>query len=140
MWLWINPEGVHMRPNFTLSAALLAAIATAPSMAFAAKPWEGGDAVAGKAVFARCSICHNPTDKAKIGPGLLGVVGRPSGSVAGYTYSSAMKAYNHVWTPENLFTYLAGPMKVVVGTKMAFPGLSSEEDRRNVIAYLSTLK
>jgi len=51
-----------------------------------------------------------------------------------------MKAYNHVWTPENLFTYLAGPMKVVPGTKMSFAGLPNETDRKNVIAYLETLK
>ncbi len=130
-----------MRLRSSLALAGLALAALSPSLARAdAAPWEGGDAAAGKQVFVKCSICHNPTDKAKIGPGLLGVVGRPSGSVAGYNYSAAMKAYNHVWTPENLFTYLQAPMKVVVGTKMSFAGLASETDRKNVIAYLSTLK
>lgn len=119
------------------------ALAAAPGLARAddAKPWDGGDAAAGKVVFAKCLLCHyNEAGKTKIGPTLFGVVGRPSGSVEGYSYSDAMKAYNHVWTPENLFVYLAGPMKVVVGTKMAFVGLSSETDRKNVIAYLETLK
>ena len=118
-------------------------LAAMPGMALAddAKPWEGGDAAAGKQVFVKCSLCHYAEPgKVKIGPPLYGVVGRPSASVAGYSYSSAMKAYNHVWTPENLFTYLAAPMKVVPGTKMTFVGLSSETDRKNVIAYLSTLK
>ncbi len=114
-----------------------------PAAAFAddAKPWDGGDAAAGKQVFVKCSLCHYiEPGKVKIGPPLYGVVGRPSASVAGYNYSSAMKAYNHVWTPENLFTYLAAPMKVVPGTKMTFVGLPSETDRKNVIAYLGTLK
>ena len=118
-------------------------LAALPTLARAddAKPWEGGDAAAGKQVFVKCSLCHYAEPgKVKIGPPLYGVVGRPSASVAGYSYSSAMKAYNHVWTPENLFTYLAAPMKVVPGTKMTFVGLSNPTDRKNVIAYLSTLK
>jgi cytochrome c len=124
-----------------LTAGLM--LAAMPSLALAddAKPWDGGDAAAGKQVFVKCALCHYAeAGRVKIGPPLWGVVGRPSASVAGYSYSSAMKAYNHVWTPENLFTYLAGPMKVVPGTKMTFVGLSSETDRKNVIAYLETLK
>jgi cytochrome c2 len=119
------------------------ALAAAPGLARAddAKPWDGGDAAAGKVVFAKCSLCHYAEPgKIKIGPSLWGVVGRPSGTLPGYTYSTAMKSYNHVWTPENLFNYLKAPMKVVVGTKMAFVGLPKDEDRKNVIAYLETLK
>jgi cytochrome c len=129
-----------MRLRLSIALAGLALATLSPSLARADNPWDGGDAAAGKIVFNKCGLCHNVTDKAKIGPGLLGVVGRPSGSVAGYNYSTAMKAYNHVWTPENLFTYLAGPMKVVPGTKMSFAGLPNETDRKNVIAYLETLK
>jgi len=125
--------------TFIILAGL--ALACAPSLARADNPWDGGDAAAGKAVFAKCSLCHYvEAGKIKIGPPLFGVVGRQSASVAGFNYSDAMKAYNKVWTPENLFTYLAAPMKVVQGTKMAFVGLPSETDRKNVIAYLSTLK
>jgi len=125
--------------TFMILAGL--ALASAPGLAHADNPWEGGDAAAGKVVFAKCSLCHYAeAGKVKIGPPLFGVVGRQSASVAGYSYSDAMKAYNKVWTPENLFTYLAAPMKVVVGTKMAFVGLPSETDRKNVIAYLETLK
>ncbi|HTZ71827.1 MAG TPA: cytochrome c family protein [Acetobacteraceae bacterium] len=117
------------------------ALAAAPGLAHAADPWAGGDAAAGKVVFEKCSLCHYAeAGKVKIGPPLWGVVGRHSGSVPGYSYSDAMKAYNHVWTPENLFNYLAAPMKVVPGTKMAFVGLPNPTDRANVIAYLETLK
>jgi cytochrome c len=116
------------------------ALAAAPGLASAA-PGEGGDPAAGKVVFAKCSLCHYAeAGKTKIGPSLFGVVGRKSGSEPGFNYSDAMKAYDHVWTLANLFTYLEAPMKVVVGTKMAFVGLPSETDRNNVIAYLATLK
>jgi cytochrome c2 len=124
---------------YTMLAGL--ALAAAPGLAHADNPWDGGDATAGKVVFAKCSLCHYAEPgKVKIGPPLWGVVGRQSASVPGYSYSDAMKAYNKVWTPENLFVYLEAPMKVVQGTKMAFVGLPSETDRKNVIAYLETLK
>ena len=122
-------------------------LAATPGLAHAADPWDGGDATAGQGIFTHghgglaCAICHSTeAGKTKIGPSLFGVVGRPSGSEAGYTYSDAMKAYNHPWTPENLFTYLEAPMKIVPGTKMTFPGLPDATDRKNVIAYLATLK
>jgi cytochrome c len=125
-------------PTLALAALLLAAAAPA---ARADNPWDGGDATAGALVFKKCQLCHyGEKGKTKIGPSLWGVVGRPSGSMEGYTYSTAMKSYNHVWTPENLFVYLQAPMKVVKGTKMTFVGLSDPNDRKNVIAYLETLK
>ncbi len=130
-----------MRIAHFVAAALTLAVAPGLARADDAKPWDGGDAAAGKMIFSKCSLCHYAeAGKTKIGPTLFGGGGRPSGSVPGYNYSDAMKSYNHVWTPENLFVYLAGPMKVVVGTKMAFVGLTSETDRKNVIAYLETLK
>jgi cytochrome c2 len=130
-----------MRHTTTLLTACLALAAMTGLARADANPWDGGDAAAGAVVFHKCGLCHYAEpNKVKIGPPLWGVVGRPSGSVPGYNYSSAMKAYNHVWTPENLFVYLKAPMQVVHGTKMAFVGLPSETDRKNVIAYLETLK
>ncbi len=100
-----------------------------------------GDAAAGKIVFAKCLVCHTTEPgKWKIGPSLFGVVGRHSASEPGFAYSQAMKNYNVTWTPETLDHYLQAPMKVVPGTHMIFPGLPSETDRQNVIAYLETLK
>jgi cytochrome c2 len=130
-----------MRHTTTLLTACLALAAMTGLARADANPWDGGDAAAGAVVFHKCALCHYAEpNKVKIGPPLWGVVGRPSGSVPGYSYSSAMKAYNHVWTPENLFVYLKAPMQVVHGTKMAFVGLPSDTDRKNVIAYLETLK
>jgi cytochrome c2 len=41
-----------------------------------------------------------------------------------------------VWDHANLMAYLLDPKAVVKGTKMAFAGLKSEEDREAVIAYM----
>jgi cytochrome c len=134
-------RGDTMRKTDLIVATVMLAATANIARADAPKPWEGGDAAAGAVVFKKCQLCHyGEAGKTKIGPSLWQVVGRPSGSLPGYTYSTAMKSYNHVWTPENLFNYLQAPMKVVKGTKMTFVGLPSETDRKNVIAYLETLK
>lgn len=96
-----------------------------------------GDAAAGKLVFAQCRTCH-VTDAGvnKTGPSLNGVVGRKSGSVAGFTYSPANSASGIVWTKEKLFQYLEKPQRVIPKTKMIFAGLPDAQKRANVIAYL----
>lgn len=100
-----------------------------------------GDAAAGAVVFKKCAICHSPDEGVnKVGPSLHGVVGRKSASIANFNYSDAMKAANKTWDAATLDTYLTDPRSMVPGTKMIFPGLKDEADRKNVIAYLETLK
>ncbi len=100
-----------------------------------------GDAAAGGQVFRRCQACHEVGEGAehKVGPILNGVVGRPAAALADYEYSEAMveaAAAGLVWTVADLQAYLEKPRDVVPGTKMNFPGLRSEEQRNDVIAYL----
>lgn len=100
-----------------------------------------GDVEAGKKIFSKCALCHSPVKgQNKVGPSLWDVVGRPSASLPDYNYSTAMKNAHKVWNPETLNVYLTNPRAMVPGTKMIFPGLPSEQDRKDVIAYLSTLK
>ena len=61
--------------------------------------------------------------------------GRPE-RIPDYNYSEANKTSGITWTEETLKIYLKNPQKMVPGTKMVFPGLSSETDIDNVIAYL----
>ncbi|MDH5509459.1 MAG: c-type cytochrome [Nitrospinota bacterium] len=59
-----------------MKKVLLTAVALC--FTFAAYP-AMADPAAGEALFtgaAKCKNCHNPTDKKKVGPGLLGVVDR----------------------------------------------------------------
>jgi cytochrome c len=98
-------------------------------------------AEAGKAIFKKCALCHTTElGKNKIGPSLLGVVGRKAASLENYNYSEAMKKFDHMWDAETLDTYLADPRATVPGTKMIFPGLKEKSERDDMIAYLETLK
>ena len=103
-----------------------------------------GDPVKGKKVFNKCKACHFADQpKNKVGPTLLGLMGRPAASVEGYKYSEAMKAKAADignWTEDNLKAFLAAPKKVVPGTKMAFAGLKKEQDIADIIAYLKSLQ
>ena len=96
------------------------------------------DAAAGEKVFAKCKICHQIGEGAKnmVGPVLNGVVGRHSGTYEGYHYSDANKNSGITWDEATLKEYLKDPKAKVPGTKMVFPGLKSDDDIANVIAYL----
>ncbi len=96
------------------------------------------DAAAGEKVFARCHSCHQIGGTARngIGPKLNGVVGAHSAAVTDFHYSDALKRSDLVWDDANLRAYLAKPIAKVPGTKMAYPGLPSEKDQADVIAYL----
>ncbi|WFU00589.1 cytochrome c family protein [Rhizobium sp. CB3171] len=101
-----------------------------------------GDAVAGAAVFKKCAVCHTATEHENhVGPSLMGVVGRPVATIPDYNYSPAMKAFGadgKVWDEALLRKYLPSPQFLVKGTKMTFPGLKSDKDLDNLIAYLKS--
>jgi len=96
------------------------------------------DVAAGKAVSAKCEACHDLSSAktTKIGPELYGVVDRPRASIAGFSYSGAMKAKGGSWTYDELFKFLKSPGAYIPGTKMSFAGDSRVEDRINLIAFL----
>ena len=94
------------------------------------------DPAAGETIFKKCAACHKLDGTNAVGPHLDAVVGRPVGSVEGFSYSDPMKAHGGDWTPENLFHFLENPKKFVPGTKMTFAGLPKPEDRADVIAFL----
>ena len=115
-----------------LTAILLPVLATAATPASA----QAGDATKGKAVFARCAICHSvePGVK-KMGPTLSGVFGRKAGTTD-FAYSPAMKAAKLTWNAKTLDSYVTKPAALVPQTKMMFPGIANPVDRSNLIAYL----
>jgi len=114
------------------------AIAGLCAMAVISSASAAGDAAAGAQVFAQCSACHAVGAGAQnnIGPVLNGVVGRAAGTYPGFRYSSAVKKSGLTWDEATLTQYLRGPEKVLPGTKMVFPGLASDADLANLIAYL----
>ncbi len=134
-----------------------------PGYAIAVAPEEGGggapaeilapdwgtvlptaDVAAGEAKSAVCKACHmfDPAGTNNIGPGLYGVVGRKPASHPGFAYSAAMQAVaakQPIWDYQHLFEYLKNPQAYAPGTKMTYVGMSSPQDRINLIAYLHSL-
>jgi cytochrome c len=97
-----------------------------------------GNAAAGEAVYARCMGCHSP-DRHRTGPLHCGLVGRVSGTAAGYDYSPAMREAAITWNAETLDAFLQAPLAAVPGTTMGFAGVADAGERRDLIAYLATL-
>ena len=116
-------------------AALLAAPAYASD--------ANGDAANGKELFMAngCPACHGVTneDNAKVGPNLVGVVGRKAGTVQSLLGPSEnLKKYGVTWSAETLDEFLTNPSAKVPGTAM-MGILTDPQQRADVIAYLSTL-
>lgn len=110
-----------------------------PQQTAAAAPTNiKGDVAAGRQTFRKCQACHSLTPgKNLVGPSLAGVLGRKAGSLPNYNYSTAMKNADIVWNEKTLDAYLADPQKIVPGNKMPFPGLKTEHDRTDIIAYMA---
>ncbi len=120
-----------MRAGFVASLGML----FAGSSAHAA-----GDAVAGKAAFEnQCAACHTTVvGKNGFGPSLAGVVGRKSGTLAGYAYTPAMTHASLTWDATTLNQFLTNSTAKVPGTSMPVE-IADETTRANVIAYLAAL-
>lgn len=100
-----------------------------------------GNAENGETVFRKCRACHDvgPNARNKVGPRLNNIIGRKAASLEDYRYSPAFKALGEkgvVWDESTLLKYLAKPSDMVQRSKMVFPGLSDEDDRKDVLAYL----
>ena len=112
----------------------LAALALSVGAAHAA-----GDAAKGEKVFRKCKACHDAeNEKNKVGPHLVGIIGRPAGTVDGFKYSDAMANSGITWDAATIDAYIAEPKTYVEGNRMAFPGLKKEDDRNDLLAYLKT--
>ncbi|MBB6427411.1 cytochrome c family protein [Sphingopyxis sp. JAI128] len=98
------------------------------------------DPAKGEAVFAKCAACHtiNSGGANGIGPNLFGALGKTHGHVPGFAYSDALKSVPGNWDFEGMNAWLTSPRKYAPGTKMSFAGLSSPEDRANLIVYMNT--
>ncbi len=98
---------------------------------------------AGEKVFVKHELCHRvgpPTKFVKSTPHLNGLLGRRPGSLPNIKYSEALVAFGHdkVWDEATLTTFLHDPQGVVKGTKMAFFGLTKDEEIKALLAYLAT--
>lgn len=93
------------------------------------------------AAFLQCRSCHTlEPGRNLIGPSLHGVVGRRAASDLRFVYSNALKASGLTWDEKTLDAWLAGPTKLVPGSKMIFTGMPDAGKRQEVIDYLAAQK
>ena len=117
-------------------------LALATCVLFSLPAIAGGNAAAGEIIFQRCFACHgkvDPTQLARNGPNLQGIVGRPVASVEGYAYSDAMKAFGATgahWDEPTLDQFLKDPMGFVKGMKMVAAPVRRDTERADLIAFL----
>jgi cytochrome c len=102
------------------------------------------DATQGAEQAKKCGACHDLSEANanKTGPGLYDVVERVIGSHPGFAYSAVLaehQAKGDIWTYDNLNHFLTSPKAFAPGTKMTFAGVKNDQERANIIAFLSTL-
>lgn len=110
---------------------------------WALAPGEPAGADDGQLAFNNaCRTCHSFKEgDNRLGPSLHGIVGRKSGSLDGFAFSSAMKSAGIVWDEKTLDQFIANPDQVVSGNGMKpFTGISDAKQRSEIVTYLKTLK
>ncbi len=114
---------------------LIAAAAFLAAGSFAA---NAQDAAAGEKSFNKCRSCHQVGETAKntVGPVLNGLFGRKSGTVEGYNYSDANKNSGITWDETVFAEYIKDPKAKIPGTKMSFSGIKSEQEIKDLTAFL----
>lgn len=121
-----------MKPLFRIAAGALTLALSHSAFALEC------DTGAGQKVFqTKCSACH-ALDSDRVGPHLAGVVGRPMGSVKGFTYSPVLAGAKDNWTLERLETWLTAPARMFPETTMAFGGLRKADERKAVLCFLQS--
>ncbi len=121
-----------MRSSLVFAILML----SSASHAAAANVDNGGD------VFdTNCAECHSlKPGKVKKGPSLSGIFTRTAGTVAGFKYSNAMLNAKFPWNDSQLDAYITAPKTLVPGGIMKFDGLSSAQERADLIAFLHAEK
>jgi cytochrome c len=131
MFAPVKPE----KPGYEVAVVEHPAEAAQPEAAAPAEPIEKLLASAsvdkGEQSAKKCMACHTFTKGGpnRIGPNLWGIVNRPKGSEAGFTYSDAVKGKGGNWTIDDLNAFLTSPRTFAPGTKMTFVGLPKASER-----------
>lgn len=98
----------------------------------------------GASAVRKCQSCHNfgEGEPNKQGPNLYNIVEASKAHADGFAYSDILlqqKSEGQVWSYDNLNAFLENPRGYAPGTKMAFAGVKSPEERADILAYLQTL-
>jgi cytochrome c len=129
------PVGALIASTCILAASLMMSPTTMATAAPVKATALVGDPLRGRSLYQSCAGCHS-LDENDVGPKHRGVVGRRASTVPGYAYSAALKKSNVIWEKPTLDRWLAGPQKLVPGSKMYF-SVSNAQNRADIIAYLA---
>jgi cytochrome c len=126
---------------FTVSGvALYAAIRILVGSASDVPIADPAVAARGARVSNKCIACHAlETRHHGVGPSLVGLLGRPAGSLAGYNYSVAMRESGVTWDKSSLKQFLMGPQEFIKGTNMGISPLT-ESEATELISYLENIQ
>ena len=115
--------------------------AVGPAMLLALAISGRGAAAEPPAAFTQCRACHS-TEPGKhiFGPSQAGVSGRKAGSLGDFSYSEALKASGLTRNVSTLDRWLTSPQQTVPGTRRPFAGIRDPDKRREVVAFLLTLR
>lgn len=104
----------------------------------------------GRILYLQCTACHDlaapPRDGSaaatirKVGPSLLGVVGRRAGGLENFAYTAALRDSRLTWDVATLDRWIEKPTALVPGTTMIYVGMPAEADRRALIAYIASAR
>ncbi len=137
-----TPHGLAIRLGPDAPATPVAAAAPTradPIMALLAT----ADVANGQTVFGRqCAVCHsvNEGGRSGVGPNLYSIVNAKHAHAEGFNYSAAIRAMaDKPWSYAELNQWLWKPAQYAPGTRMAYTGLTNNQQRADVIAYLRTL-
>ena len=134
-----------VKPGYEIAVTETPAAGSAQAAVAPDEPIEkllaSADVNKGASAAKKCLACHDFSKGGpnKVGPNLWGIVGRDRAAHGGFSFSTAMKGKAGKWTFEELNNYLKNPRAMVPGTSMAFIGLSKQNERADVIAYLNSL-
>jgi cytochrome c len=100
-----------------------------------------GNAASGKELYrTHCLACHGDGRTANtLGPSLVGIIGRKSGTGESGVHSRIMTESGITWNETWLRVFLSAPTKQMPGTIMP-GGVPDAQEIDDLIAYLETLR
>ena len=136
----------HIRSRNAVPLRLLGKMAlTGSTLPFAVTVAMAGaacDETRGAAVLDQCKVCHSVSagKPHSTGPNLHGIVGREAAAMEGFAYSPVLRKSGFTWDTATLDLFLANPQEVLPYNRMAFGGVTDDDDRAAVICALQALK
>lgn len=104
--------------------------------------YTAGDAQNGEALYAdACENCHSlVAGKNQKGPQLMNIYGAKAAQLNDYKYSEALKKTGWVWDANKIDAFITDAQIALPDTRMHSDPITDENERQDLITYLSTLR